>query len=396
MGAFCPACCPAGETGDEMLGGRPFSSSLPAIGDAGDVFEDLVCAPRKRHAPDPAASSTSELAASPYITKEMLGPPCSLFRDIHPDWRFELEPGKWRSYPLEESIELDRYWEVYVRMRKGGSRALQKAKLQLMRREGTVNFADLTCQVGGGRPRSLRREEVRSDWLSNTYFFEAFTAALRSAGVSVDSDPEDMFDFRYNQDFRKVSDDGRKLFRGGQPYELPIGWKRFAVNVKGQYDSGDNGWLKEDDSGWAVAYHGTAKDSLPGILCTGFRVGSRQKFEKETGAGVYCTPWINVAQHYSKPQVHRGHTVQMVLQLRVKPSAIRLIADKKATAFEKKYWVVNNPQDIRAYGVLIREQKLQDWVPPEVMVFGKDHPYVKKVLQDLADEVKASERAGGR
>mmetsp|Transcript_105996 Transcript_105996/g.330585 ORF Transcript_105996/g.330585 Transcript_105996/m.330585 type:complete len:386 (+) Transcript_105996:136-1293(+) len=384
MGAVCPLCPPARD------GGAPVSeSSPPAATDGEDVFADLP----KEAGKDP--QGTPGLSVAPYITREMVGPPCSLFQDTHPDWKFELEPGKWRSYPLEESIELDRYWTFYTKLKERGVAGPHEAKLQLMRREGVVDFAELTCQVGTGRPRSLKREVARGDWLSNTYFFEAFTAALEAAGVSVESDPDHMFDFRFNQDFRGVKDDGRKLFRGGQPYELPVGWKRFAVNVKGQYDSGDNSWLKEDDSGWAVAYHGTAKDSLPGILCAGFRVGSRQKFEKETGAGVYCTPWIEVAQHYSKPQVHKDHCVQIVLQLRVKPSAIRLIKDKKATDFEKKYWVINNPEHIRAYGVLIREKKLGDWVPPEEMVFGRTHPEVKRILEDLRKEAEAIEAASG-
>merc|ERR1712048_1190239 len=193
-------------------------------------------------------------------------------------------------------------------------------------------------------------------------------------------------------DFRGMKHDAtKKLSRGGQPYELPIGWKRFAVNVKGHYDEGDNHWLREDETGWAVAYHGTAKDSLPGILCTGFRVGDRQKFEKNTGAGIYCTPWIDVAQHYSKPQKLEGHSVQIVLQLRVKPDAIRHITDSKAVAFEKKYWVINDPQYIRAYGVLIREFDLENYVPPEVMVFGKNHPNAKKVVEALKAEAKAQQ-----
>lgn len=371
---------------DRVTGAIAEDKSPACASDGVDLFEDdILDAPKAR--------STASAARARYISQDMIGPPCSLLQDRHPDWRFELGPGNWRSYPLEESIELDRYWTFYTAMRQKDSSIPHLAKVQLMRREGEVDFSKMSCQVGSGRPRKLKRETTLSDWLSNTYFSEAFTAALSSAGVKVESTPEEMFDFRFNQDFREVKDDGRKLFRGGQPYELPIGWKRFAVNVKGQYDDGDNTWLREDDSGWAVAYHGTAKDSLPGILCTGFRVGSRQKFEKELGAGVYCTPWIGVAQHYSKPQMHRGHSVQIVLQLRVKPSAVRLVTHKKATDFERKYWVINEPGDVRAYGVLVRELGLRDWVPPEAMVYGKEHPEVQRLLRELRAEAQACGRA---
>ena len=108
---------------------------------------------------------------------------------------------------------------------------------------------------------------------------------------------------------------------GGREYHLPVGWKRFAVQVKGAYDdgtlpakravmtiafrncprnmpvtsyharghalgawnnehvSGDNGWLREDESGWAVAYHGTSKEGalqwsemprVPNLRCLGY------------------------------------------------------------------------------------------------------------------------------
>ena len=54
----------------------------------------------------------------------------------------------------------------------------------------------------------------------------------------------DVFD-RYNEDFRGIRDTGQKLYRGGEPYELPVGWKRYAVKVKGKYDGGDNTWLRQ-------------------------------------------------------------------------------------------------------------------------------------------------------
>jgi len=90
-----------------------------------------------------------------------------------------------------------------------------------------------------------------------------------------------------------------------------------------------------------------------------------------------------VAQHYCKPQLVDGHYVQIVLQIRVKPSAIRPVSDPKATEFERKYWVINDSECLRPYGVLIRELSLQDFIPPEAMVFGFDHPDVQKIIQDI-------------
>merc|ERR1712137_275389 len=260
------------------------------------------------------------------------------------------------------------------------------------RKEAIINFADMTCQVADGRPRKIQRLEKKVGWLSNGYFFEAFKDTLAKAGQKVDYAAEDMFDFRYNQDFSGMKDDGRKLYRGGQQYQLPIGWKRFAVHVRCHYDDGDNTWLREDDSGWAVAYHGTSGDSLPGILSTGFSVGPRQRFAKDTGAGIYCTPWIDVAQHYSRPRKKRDHYVQIVLQLRVRPSAVRKVNTPTATEFEKKYWVINDPENIRPYGVLIRELELKDYLPPEHMVFGKNHESTLAAWKKIREEEERDAR----
>lgn len=377
------ALCPTGSSG----------SSIFAARDRDDVFEDLLGEPKA-----PETEGVPEDA--PFITAEMVGPPVDFAEGAEkPDWKFELGPGTWKSYPPEEARELERYWLFYSRRCGQGLKGPRVAKMSLMKREGVVDFENLTCQVGTFNPRTLRREIVQPDWMDNAFFVQAFKAGLGAAGVEVEGDPEKIFDFKFNQDFRSVKDDGRRMKRGGQPYTIPAGWKRFAVSVKGQYDKGDNSWLKEDETGWAVAYHGTAKESLPGILCTGFKVGGRQKFSDEIGAGVYCTPEIRVAQHYSRPQYVDGHAVQIVLQLRVRPTAIKRIEDWKATDFERKYWVINNPADVRAYGVLIRELRLKDWIPPEAMVYGMHHWQVKQILQKLKDEdameeaKAASERA---
>eukprot|EP00913_Durusdinium_trenchii_P000557 g513.t1 len=289
------------------------------------------------------------------------------FQEEQPDWRWEKDEGQWRSYPLNDSIELDRYWQVFAKAGNEGGET--KAKLKLLKTDVVVDFAGMTAQADQGRPRKIERKLKTPDWLSNRYFFDAFTETLTKAGCGVemleqfadcmirppDKKVSPAFAFeagiKRHKDFRDTKDDGRKMFRGGREYFLPVGWKRFAVQVKGVYDEGDNAWLR-----------------LGGILCTGFRVGERQKFEAAAGAGVYCTPRIDVAQHYSKPTLLRGHSVQIVLQLRVRPGAINPITDPSAHEFERKYWVINNPDDIRAYGVLIRELPLRDYILPEARI----------------------------
>lgn len=306
------------------------------------------------------------------------------------DWKFELEKGQWRSYSIEESRELDRYWEAYnTEVRKGSPNPPHRARIQLNKKSGTIDFVNMTCSLGGGRPRTISRTIQQADWLSNDSFFEAFTSLMGAAGVEVEFGPDVVFDFRFNQDFRDATADvGRKPpKRGGQPYDLPVGWKRFAVNIQGLYNDPKGTWLKEDSSGWAVAYYGISKESLPNILGAGFRFGSRQAINLEAGAGINVSPWIGVAQHYSKPHKHSGRDIQMVLQLRVRPGAIRQNSKPKASEFEKKFWVIQKLEDIRACGVIVRELPLAQYIPPEVKVYGKDHPAAKKALQELREQV---------
>lgn len=99
--------------------------------------------------------------------------------------------------------------------------------------------------------------------------------------------------------------------------------------------------------------------------------------------GMSVAPTAVLFDWLNRPQLVDGHYVQIVLQMRVKPSAIRPVSDPKATEFERKYWVINDRECLRPYGVLIRELSLQDYIPPEAMVYGFDHPTVKQLLQDI-------------
>ncbi|KAH7706624.1 hypothetical protein AAVH_26153, partial [Aphelenchoides avenae] len=98
----------------------------------------------------------------------------------------------------------------------------------------------------------------------------------------------------HNFDFRKVEDAGKTFVRGGTPYIRPTGSMRYALEVANRYD--DKDWLKNDASGWAVAYHGTARENALSIVRNGFHVSKGTRFGY--GTGVYCTPDPNTAQTY--------------------------------------------------------------------------------------------------
>lgn len=306
---------------------------------------------------DEARQDDAKLALIPPHSRKPYHP----FTSEEVDWKWQIakDRGEWRTYANHESIEIDRYYQAYLKQDPSLGPVRSLAKTKVGGKQVTVDFLNNTVQVEGASvARSIERQLRPNDWLTNKYFFDSFIACLRNARIDVSgSDPEVMFDFRYSQDFRTIKDSGKKLSRGGHEYTIPCGWKRFAVNVKGRFDNGNNNWLREDNSGWAVAYHGTEGKNLPGILSTGFRVGPRQKFEKTVGSGVYCTYDLDLASKYApwnKLSGDSAHETQMVLQMRVKPDAIRTIEGKVDFEYEKKYWVINDPANMRAYGVLIR------------------------------------------
>lgn len=218
---------------------------------------------------------------------------------------------------------------------------------------------------GKPHPWYLKRVEARdsADGFNNDFFFKAFIKAMNDAGHAVQGDANAMFDFRYNQDFRGKSE-AEPAIRGGVMYEEPIGWKKFATRVRGLFDGGNNSWLCLDgrDGEWAIAYHGTNFATMPGILNDGMHVGERQAYKdfkdartgEKIGTGIYCTPKVKTAAEYSPVVEVDGRKVQFVFQCRVRPQAIKRIHEEVGRE-SGAYWLINDPADIRPYGVLVRE-----------------------------------------
>eukprot|EP01048_Picozoa_sp_COSAG05_P022081 COSAG05_NODE_4279_length_1585_cov_2.716016_1_plen_281_part_00 len=128
---------------------------------------------------------------------------------------------------------------------------------------------------------SADRRPSGTDEAQNAFFWAAFKSAMLSAGHQISSrkdDPDQIFDFDHNEDFRHKTDNGHRLSRGGENYELPFGYMRYAVRVKDKYDDGSNTWLgmRNKPGEWAVAYHGTDHCNLPGILANGLHPGGAQ------------------------------------------------------------------------------------------------------------------------
>ncbi len=167
----------------------------------------------------------------------------------------------------------------------------------------------------------------------------------------------DMFDIRWNKS--KWSEKKNKK-RGGKSYNPPIGYIGHGLRVLNEYDN-DNTWIGNSNCAgeWPVAYHGTNLNAAVSILVNGLKKGNRQAFkndininkksifgEKVIGEGVYLTPFISIADHYSAPI--NGY--KCVLMCRVNPNKIRVPQN------EKKYWILNgNFNEIRPYRLLIKK-----------------------------------------
>jgi len=207
-------------------------------------------------------------------------------------------------------------------------------------------------------PRLARlKSGVINDWLTDDAFFTAFSAHIGLGAV----DPSTIFAFKHNEDWRGYTREFKPSKRGGVDYYVPIGCKRFAVKVKGKYDGGDNTWMRMDDKGWAVAYHGTSQAGCWAILQQGLQAGGGQAHASGTdvrtgqtiGKGIYCSPGLSVPLNYGdKGASIAGHPVQIVMQCRVRPSAIKRCHDENSN--RDAYWVINDPNDIRPYGVLVK------------------------------------------
>ena len=90
---------------------------------------------------------------------------------------------------------------------------------------------------------------------------------LRGGGGMTFLNPQ-LIDSRFNYDFRRINDQGHVFYRGGLEYKRPCGWTRYALNVSGKFDNGNDAWIgKNGKNGeWAVSYHGTVKENIERII----------------------------------------------------------------------------------------------------------------------------------
>ena len=171
-------------------------------------------------------------------------------------------------------------------------------------------------------------------------------------------------DIKGNTFFYYQPDDNK---RGGEYYEVPLGWTAFGIEVIKRY--GDTDWLSSDgrDGEWAVAYHGFGcrmnrnqiKQIIKTIVHDNLKPGAGQAFSmandsrhpgKLCGNGVYITPNLNIALGYAGFISLGGKNYRLVIMVRVNPSYIR------EPVTQKGFWIVDGaPNQLRPYRLLIKE-----------------------------------------
>ena len=190
-----------------------------------------------------------------------------------------------------------------------------------------------------------------------------------SAGCILVLDPDLLSPKYYDYDFTHVTDDGKTYERGGCTYARPYGWNRHALNVSQKY--GDNVWLGGTGGGirtestpgeWPVSFHGTKKDSVPGIAKQGYLLSMSKR--EVYGRGLYSSPSIEVAELYAGEFSYRFERYKVVFQNRVNPDGMKTIAadrirrDRGCSDVKGDYWLQPREDYIRPYAICSYQEML--------------------------------------
>jgi len=197
--------------------------------------------------------------------------------------------------------------------------------------------------------RSLKRSDITCDSVLSLNALQTPIIQINKSSLAPS------FDY----DFTNLKDDGKVYIRGDEVYHRPYGWRRYALNVKGQFE--DDIWLGLDGirtdfskGEWPVSFHGTSKLNAESIAEVGFKLarGTRNYY----GKGIYTTTDIKVAEQFATQFEFQGKTYLVVLQNRVNPATLRKVRTSSADA-NGAYWLNDSESDVRPYGILIREWK---------------------------------------
>jgi len=316
-------------------------------------------------------------------------------------------PRGWSLDPPVQQAKVDMkdlYLSLHVKKSRRG-KVTTSTELFGIRRTGSTVHPRAGIAKHPFEEKLERDRDVQDGFLTNKVFYRTFCKAVEMGKDVLSSnerlhyekwlkdnfEEDELFDYQYNADWMKMSPGEAPLERrGGVLYKTPAGWKRIALKVWDKYDDGDNTWLGMEgkEGEWAVAYHGCAMAVVPLIMKGGFRVGTGQgarncietRTGRKVGDGVYCSPNIRVVECYANGNEDGasenktdavtvdGRTLFFAFQCRVRPGAInrpdRHFArcnDEEVMGIDGVFeWIINNPDDIRPYAILVREKEGSD------------------------------------
>ena len=181
---------------------------------------------------------------------------------------------------------------------------------------------------------------------------------MRGGGMPTYYVDDSLMDPKFDYDFTKQVDDGKKYYRGGYEYHRPYGWKRCAIKVLGRFEN--DKWLGEkgerfhsSESEWPVSYHGTGVSASGSIAQDGYSLSKGKRFLY--GRGIYSSPSIQVAAKYAQVFKHKGKKYKLVFQNRVCPTDLKIL-DAQTTGVGE-YWLQPHVKFIRPYGICIQKLK---------------------------------------
>ena len=153
--------------------------------------------------------------------------------------------------------------------------------------------------------------------------------------------------------------------RGNKNYDPPIGFIGFGLRVLSRFDNEDNIWIGKSNNKneWCVAYHaigeGPIMNLVNRIIQDRYKLGPDQEHKKcddifhpgkKVGEGIYCSPYIKVAEDFSGEVTLADKMFKVVLMNRVKTNQIRA-----CNCDNGNFWVVDGtPDEIRPYRILFK------------------------------------------
>ncbi|CAK6954590.1 uncharacterized protein LOC122874668 [Scomber scombrus] len=246
---------------------------------------------------------------------------------------------------------------------KQGSRGASQQPLLIKGFIATVLDADETSQVSRSNFAHMQCTLQAGYKPGGSSYVQQSDVVDKPTGLNHIIDEAEFFDPQFDCDYTSLRDT-ETYHRGGEVYERPCGWYRFALKVLDKYDG--NAWLgtrfrstQSVPGEWPVSYHGTSKKGAGGIVEEYYKPGPRQRY----GRGIYSTPYISEATRYAKTFTFNktGKRYKAILQNRINP-------EYRQKHNNDNYWLVPIPEGIsaveehkmveraiRPYGLLIKE-----------------------------------------